>query len=317
MRHQISALAAMLILASLFAACGSLAAPIPAVAGLDDGSSLSRPEAYGPRPLRVGHRGASGLAPENTLAAFEAGLAYGAEAIEFDVRMCADGRFVVIHDPTVDRTTSGRGQVEAMGYAGLAALDSGARWRRPADAPEGLPADYAPQAAPSLEEALDFFASPRGAGAGLQVEIKFRKDGSRYPGIEAAVVEGLRARGLVERSVVISFDLTTLKATEALEPGLRTCALVGKEFFRALGASIPAGGNADEAAAQAIARSGADSAGVDRRYLTRGLYEALRRAGLGVGAWTVDDPTEMRALSALGVDFITTNRPDRLKAALP
>lgn len=311
------ALAAIMILASLFAACASLAAPIPAVVELGDMAIISRPEAYGPRPLRVGHRGASGLAPENTLAAFEAGLAYGAEAIEFDVRMSADGRFVVIHDPTVDRTTNGRGPVEALGYAQIAALDAGARWRRPADAPEGLPADYAPQAAPSLEAALDFFASPRGAGAGLQVEIKTRKDGSRYAGVEAAVVEGLRARSLIDRSQVISFDLPTLAAVKALEPGLRVCALLGKDFFRALEASRAPGRDADEAAARVLAALGAEAAGVDRRYLTPGLYGALRRAGLGVGAWTVDDPREMRALAALGVDFITTNRPDRLMTALP
>lgn len=298
--------AAMIALACLAASCAASPAAAPSGA-----ATIARPADTGPGPLRVGHRGAAGLAPENTLAAFAAGVSHGADAIEFDVRMSADGRFVVIHDPKVDKTTLGKGPVEALPYASVAALDAGARWRRPLDAPPGLPSDYGPQPVPSLEDALDFFAGPLGASAGLQVEIKFREDGSRYPGVEEAVVEGLRSRGLLGRAAVISFDFRTLAAVRALEPGLKTCALAGKAFFAAMKGSSPS------AIASALAAAGADGVGLDERYLSERLYVELRAAGLAIGAWTVDDPARMRELASLGVDFITTNRPDLLVAAVP
>jgi len=260
-----------------------------------------RPSEYGPRPLCVGHRGAAGLAPQNTMASFRAGIAAGVDAVELDVHLSADGRLVVIHDPAVNAATDGKGRVSAMSFAELRALDASARFQGWAGEPQRIP---------TLEEVLDLLAEPGNERIGLQLEIKLDDDGSRHPGIEAAAMAALRERGLVDRTIVISFDFTTLAAVKALEPRIRAGALVGKAWFKA-----SSGSRADQAAA--IAASGADCAGVDHRYLSRELYDALRAAGLGVGAWTVDDPAVMKALSSLGVDFITSNRPDLLAAALP
>jgi len=260
-----------------------------------------RPAEYGPRPLRVGHRGAAGLAPQNTMASFRVAIATGVDAIELDVHLSSDGRLVVIHDPVVDKLTDGKGRVSAMSLAELRALDASARF-------PGWTGE--PQRIPTLEEILDLLVEPGNEAVGLQLEIKLDDDGSRHPGIEAAALAALRERGLVDRTIVISFDFPTLAAVKALEPRIRAGALVGKAWFKA-----SSGSRADQAAA--IAASGADCAGVDHRYLSRELYDALRAAGLGVGAWTVDDPAVMKALSSLGVDFITSNRPDLLAAALP
>ncbi len=260
-----------------------------------------RPAEYGPHPLRVGHRGAAGLAPQNTMASFRVAIATGVDAIELDLHLSSDGRLVVIHDPVVDKLTDGKGRVSAMSLAELRALDASARF-------PGWTGE--PQRIPTLEEILDLLVEPGNEAVGLQLEIKLDDDGSRHPGIEAAALAAIRDRGLVGRTTVISFDFPTLAAARELEPSIRTCALVGKAWFKAA-----SGSRADQAAA--IAASGADCAGVDHRYLSRELYDALRAAGLGVGAWTVDDPAVMKALSSLGVDFITTNRPDLLAAALP
>lgn len=255
-----------------------------------------------PAPRRVAHGGGGALAPENTLAAFRSGLAHGADGLELDVHLSLDGRLVVIHDPTVDRTTNGSGTVADLSVAQLKALDAGARFEGPSAGPQEIPA---------LLEVLDLLSAPGNERVGLQVEIKLRADGSRYPGIEAALVSMLRARSFVERTTAISFDFPTLRTIARLEPGLRTCALVGKDYFKSAAATPP------DQIARSLAALGVTSVGVREQNLAPGLYEALRRAGLGVGAWTVDDPGRMRSLTALGVDFITSNRPDLLRLVFP
>ncbi len=284
------------------AALGVAILIVASCAGGTSSGQLSRQAAARSAPLRVAHRGGAALAPENTLSAFQAGIAQGADALELDLQLSGDGRLVVIHDSSVDRTTDGSGLVADLSLAQLKALDAGARFKGRAQGREEIPA---------LEEVLALLKSPGNERVGLQIEIKPRVDGSRYEGIEEALVLALRARSLVDRAAVISFDLTSLQAVKRLEPGLRACALVGKDYFKAAAAL-----SADQIA-RSLAALGVDGVGVREQNLDRGLYEALRRAGLGVGAWTVDDPARMRQLASLGVDFITTNRPDLLREVLP
>lgn len=255
-----------------------------------------------PKTQAVAHRGGAALAPENTLAAFRSGLAHGADALELDVHLSLDGRLVVIHDPAVDRTTDGTGLVADLSLSQLKALDAAARFKGP---------DSGRQEIPTLEEVLELLTAAGNERVGLQLEIKLRADGSRYPGITEALVSELRAWSMVERTTVISFDLAYLQAIARLEPGLRTCALVGKDYFRSAAFAPSA------AIARSLAELGVDGVGVREQNLDRELYEALRREGLGVGAWTVDDPGRMRSLATLGVDFITSNRPDLLSQVFP
>ena len=255
-----------------------------------------------PETQLVAHRGGAALAPENTLAAFRSGLAHGADALELDVHLSQDGRLVVIHDPAIDRTTNGSGIVADLSLAQLKALDASFRFKGPSAGPQEIP---------TLEEVLELLAAPGNGRVGLQVEIKTRADGSRYPGIEEALVSVLRAWSLVELTAAISFDFASLQTIAGLEPGLRTCALVGKDYFKAAAAFTP------DRIARSLAALGVDSVGVREQNLDRGLYEALRREGLGVGAWTVDESGRMRSLAALGVDFITSNRPDLFRQVVP
>jgi glycerophosphoryl diester phosphodiesterase len=118
-----------------------------------------------PAPRRVAHGGGGALAPENTLAAFRSGLAHGADGLELDVHLSLDGRLVVIHDPTVDRTTNGSGTVADLSVAQLKALDAGARFEGPSAGPQEIPA---------LLEVLDLLSAPGNERVGLQVEIKLR-----------------------------------------------------------------------------------------------------------------------------------------------
>jgi len=253
-------------------------------------------------PLRVAHRGGAALAPENTLAAFRAGLAHGADALELDIHLSLDGHLVVIHDPALDRTTDGSGPVSRHSLAQLKTLNAAARFKGPASGRQEIP---------TLEEVLQLLAADGNQRVGLQVEIKLQSDGTRYPGIEEALVLALRSYALVPRTTVISFDFASLQTVARLEPGLRTCALVGKDYFKSAAATPP------DQIARSLAALGVTSVGVREQNLTPALYEALRRAGLGVGAWTVDSESRMRQLAALGVDFITSNRPDLLRQVFP
>jgi glycerophosphoryl diester phosphodiesterase len=251
----------------------------------------------GRRVLRIAHRGGAGLAPENTLASFRKGLEFQADAVELDVHLSSDGELVVMHDPNVARTTDGSGEIGTKSLAEIRKLDASARWF---GAPVGT------QAVPMLQEVLDLVKG----SCGVQIEIKLRTDGSRYAGIEGKVVEAVRRSGMMDRIVVLSFDYPTLVDVKALEPRLRACALVNKASLVAIGKTDPAAVGAE------MARLGADYVGVDKAVLTQALYDGLRSRGLGVGVWTVDDEKTMRQFAAMGVDFITSNRPDLLRGVL-
>jgi glycerophosphoryl diester phosphodiesterase len=232
----------------------------------------------------IGHRGASALAPENTLAAFRLAGELGAGFIEADMRATRDGAVVALHDAAVDRTTSGRGLLARFALDELRELDAGSRF-----SPR-----FAGERVPTLEEILDWSLRAR---LGLFLEIKDEPAG----GFLEALVAGLdRAEGR-ESAVVISFDPEALRAIRRLEPRAAT----GLLFDAAL--PDPVGSAAKAGAATLLPRHDLADAGV---------VERAHRAGLAVVAWTVNESAETRRLAALGVDGIMTDRPDRLIAAL-
>jgi glycerophosphoryl diester phosphodiesterase len=115
---------------------------------------------------------------------------------------------------------------------------------------------------------------------------------------------------MVDEAVVLSFDFPTSAAVKQIEPRLRTCALISRAFMSWIGSRGPA------AVAAETAALGATLVGVEKSWLSEPLFRELRSRGLGVGAWTVDDPDQMRKFALMGVDFITSNRPDLLRDAL-
>jgi glycerophosphoryl diester phosphodiesterase len=241
------------------------------------------PEAHqGFQVLVVAHRGASALAPENTLAAFRLALENGAPAVECDVHLCADGVPVVIHDDTVDRTTDGTGKVAALPLERLRRLDAGS-WHGPAFAGEGIP---------TLDEALAVCAGK----ARLFVEIKM---GAGAPLVEATL-EAI-ARAPRTAVAVISFGPEEVRQVAQRRPDLPLGFLVSAAHVARHG--VPS-------LVQATADLGAGFVAPHHGAATPALLEAAHGAGLPVSAWTVDDPATMRALVAAGVDAITSNRPD-------
>ncbi len=227
------------------------------------------------RTLGVAHRGASRYAPENTLAAFRLALEHGAPAVECDVRRTQDGHLVVMHDPTVDRTTDGHGLVGSLALEALRRLDAG-RWFGP---------EFAGARIPSLEEVLD---AVRGRAL-IKVEIK--NDPTAQEGIEQQVVDTIRRRGMEDEAFVMSFDHQVVGRVREAAPRIATGILYSARLVDPVSA-------ARAAAANALC--------VDWGYLDRGLVAEGHRAGLGVFVWTVDDEPALRRCQELGVDGITS-----------
>jgi glycerophosphoryl diester phosphodiesterase len=228
------------------------------------------------------HRGASGLAPENTLAAMKKALSYPfVEWIELDVQLSKDGVPVVIHDDTVNRTTDRKGRVADYTAAELAAMDAGS-WFSPA---------FRGEPVPTLEQVLELTAGK------CRLNIELKTYGGRYPGIEAAVVGLLRRHGRTGDSVITSFDPLALRRVKEAESRMRTGLIID---------AAPPG------LEQALARLGATFLSIGWNRLTAGRMASFRQAGLAVMAWTVDRKPAMRRIAAMGEDIIIcTNYPDR------
>jgi glycerophosphoryl diester phosphodiesterase len=244
-----------------------------------------------PRPLVFAHRGGSGLAPENTIAAFDTGLALGADGLELDVRLSRDGIVVVHHDASLDRTTDAQGDVSALTAAELSRVDAGYRFTRDAAYPfrgQGI-------GVPTLAEVLARYKETR-----IVVEFKLNTSD-----LASAAVEVVRRANAVDRVCVGSFDLRVLRAVRRFEPALATSAAreeVRWALYRSwcrwpLRRPVYGGFQVPE-------RSGAT------RIVSRRFVDAAHRAGLGVHVWTVDTEDRARRLLASGVDGLITDRPD-------
>lgn len=232
-------------------------------------------------PLIFGHRGAAGLAPENSLPGFERAVALGADGVECDVHLSADGVPVVIHDAAIGRTTDSRGTVESLTAHDLAHL----RLRR-----GGGPL-------PTLDAVADLLAP---TGLFLNVEIKTSRRGRRYDGIEAAVARCLDAAGMTGRAIVSSFEWECVGDFLALA---RPRAALGLLDRRGLAG---AGG-----ATRALAR--ARALGFGGLCLPAECLSGLRlgptdRAAVWV--YRADTRASLRRAFAAGVGAVITDRPD-------
>jgi glycerophosphoryl diester phosphodiesterase len=244
-----------------------------------------------PRPLVFAHRGGSGLRPENTVAAFDAGLACGADGLELDVHLSRDGVVVVHHDATLDRTTDLTGPVAARTADELGAADAGCRFRRGDTFPyrgQGL-------GVPRLSAILARYPATR-----IIIELKADRDE-----LARAVVEEVRRAGAVSRVCLGAFTRRVLTAVRRLEPSMATSAWREEVRWALYRSWIgwPAGRPAYDGF-QVPEQSGRT------RVVSRRFIAAAHRAGLAVQVWTVDTEADARRLLAWGADALITDRPD-------
>ncbi len=230
--------------------------------------------------IRIAHRGASGIAPENTLAAFKKALEIGVDAVELDLHGTADGEIVVIHDSTLDRTTDRHGHINETTLETIQSADAGG-W---------FDAEFAGEPVPTLTEALACI----GKGTIAVLEIK-------DPLIAEAVVAKIHETDTLELTVVISFHTGVLQTIRALEPRIATGWLIG-------------GGNkhlSPIALCQQLGELGSSLLNVNHLLITAEFAYEIRRRGIALWCWTVDDIARMREMQTFGVQGITSNYPER------
>ena len=206
------------------------------------------------------------------------------DLVECDVHQARDGEVLVVHDPTLERTTTGRGAVGDIAWAELAAVTV-----------RGTTGERVPRLA-------EILALLRPTPVGLLLEIKNGPEKARYPGIEERVLALVQAAGLADRTTVMAFDWAILERFRALAAPVRLTGLLAEEEAGRLGGVGPA--------AARVRALGADDLGIERTLLTPAAVRAARDAGLTIGVWTVNDSEDLRRALAAGVDYVTTDRPD-------
>ena len=257
--------------------------------------------ARGGWPVNLAHRGASTLAPENTIEAFRIAVEVGAGGLELDVHLTRDGHVVVIHDSSVDRTTDGTGAVSEMTIGELRGLDAGHNF-----SPDGGPTrPYRGRGVrvPTLQEVLEEFP-----GVAVNIDIKAKR-----PGIEAMVLGVLRAAKAWERALVVSTPHAAVK-----------------RFRKVSGGHISTGASRWEIGVfyllsrlrlERLVRPAYDALQVPLRHrgipvVTPRFVRAAHARGVRVDVWTINQADEMRRLLDLGVDVIMTDRPRTLAEVL-
>lgn len=252
----------------------------------------------GATPRLFGHRGAAGVAPENTLPSFRRALADGVDVLELDVHATRDGEVVVLHDPTLERTTDGTGPVAALTFAELARLDAGHGFSP--DAGRTFPFRGQGIRVPRLAELLREVPD-----VPLNIEIKSEGDA-----IIAAVVAMVRAARA--RIVLAAEHDGIMQAIRAAAPEVPTSCATG-EVAAFIGALQT--GEAPQLPDGAIALQIPASFG-DVTLVDAASVAAAHALGAEVHVWTINDPAEARRLLALGCDGIMTDVPHLVRPAI-
>ncbi len=246
------------------------------------------------RPWVIAHRGGAGLAPENTLVAFRNAVSLGVDMLEMDIHMTKDGRLVVIHDKSVDRTTDGHGLVQEMTLNEIRKLDAGYHFTR--DGGATFPYRGRGITIPTLLEVLTNFPTAK-----MSIEIK-----PDDVAVADALATLIKAQHAENRVIVVSFHrkvitrfraLISQTATGTSEPGIEIFWIMQRAHLWRLYRPVP------------------DVLQVPIRWrgyqiVTPGFITAAHRQGMKVQVWTINDPAAMRVLIKEGVDGIITDRPD-------
>lgn len=244
----------------------------------------------------VAHRGASYLAPENTLAAFQTAIDVHADGAECDVYSTADNVLILSHDPTPKRTMGGGDQqITALSFEDIRKLDAGV-WKSP---------KFKGEKAPTLDEYLTLL---KNSSCRPVIEIKM-------PGIEAAVLEAVQKQSMLDVTTILAFSPDVVKTIRKLNPKI-CVAWLHSENLKDKGSAEE---NADRLTEFLTARSKELDTSVlnlDYRMLSEKLVRNLKNAGIHVWCWTVDDPKIMTTLLAWGAESITTNKPEVLHEVL-
>ena len=237
----------------------------------------------------VAHRGGSSLAPENTLAAFRKAMELGVDMIEIDVAQTIDSVVVVLHDDMVDRTTNGTGRIDSLTWDEVKTLDAGSWFSE----------QYKYERIPTLDEVLELVNGQ----AILLIEIKGGSE--QFPGIEKRTVEAIKDFNAGPWTIVQSFNEKAVERVKILDPEIKTYYLLGGNFTDYYREFSKTTGKPSQSYRY-------DGLGVYHKLLTAGAIDSLRKEGLEVFVWTVNEASDMSEMISAGVDGIISDSPDVL-----
>ena len=257
-------------------------------------------------PLIIGHRGASALTPENTLAAFARALDDGADGVELDVRLARDGVPVVIHDESLRRTALREGLVAETTSGELGKVDAGS-WFNRAHRHLARP-EYSQEFIPTLEQVLAFFKN-QPAKPVIYVEMKTSQAEDTSVDLSRSVIQLILNQNLKNRVVVVSFNLRAVAQIKTIDPTIRTGALF--EPRRNTVKTI-----LKHPMITAALDCGADEILLHRLIAHRRIVEFSLENHLLPVVWTVDDPSWARRAASLGIGAVITNNPAAMLAGV-
>ncbi len=236
-------------------------------------------------PTVIGHRGAAGYAPENTLASIRKAADIGIQWVEFDVRLTRDGQPILLHDETLQRTTDGHGNVSAMDFSELQGLDAG-QWFGP---------NFSGESIPSLSETLKLLAQ---LNVGANVEIKSIVGREVETGHSVASQLLKEWPGDLTPPLISSFSREVLAAAKEEAPSISRALIVGQ---------IPNDWRDD------LEQYGCEGLHCNHKHLTRDGAEQIIKAGYSLRAYTVNDNKRAQSLFDWGVGSVFSDYPDRIQ----
>lgn len=229
------------------------------------------------KPLITAHRGASGLAPENTLASISLAMKLGADFCEIDVQETADGKIVLLHDASLNRTTNAKGKIWKLNLADLPNVDAGS-W---------FASEFSGEKIPTLEEMIEAVAGK------IKLNIELKINGHQKK-LAERVVEIVEKKNFIDQCVITSFDFKEINKVKLIYPKIKTGLIFNK---------IPK---------ENIWSSKFDLFSIDKKLATLEFIQKAHEFGKEVHVWTVNKEKIMKKMIELGVDNIITNFPNVL-----
>lgn len=247
------------------------------------------------KPLIIGHRGASAVAPENTMAAFREAIAVGSDGIEFDVRLTRDGVPVVIHDSSLRRTGGLSQRIADLTWAEISKVDVGSWFTRKNNLPQG---SFANEFVPSLAELFTLFQSNS-----LTLYLEMKCDSPvEYAPLAEACCRMIAEHVMKDRVRVECFQLPALRVVKEIDAEIRTVALFEPSISNPSVLS-------DQSIINKATGIGAAAIALHHRLARRSLVEKAKANGMHVAVWTVDDPVWIGRARTICVDALITNDP--------
>jgi glycerophosphoryl diester phosphodiesterase len=236
--------------------------------------------------LVYAHRGASGVAPENTMSAFRKAVELDCDGIECDVQLSKDGKLVICHDEMLDRTTNGKGFLKDYTYDELSKLDAGS-W---------FSSDFTGERLPLLDELLELVAK-----SGIMINIEMKTGIIQYPNLEALVIESVKNHRLRDKTIISSFNHYSLYEVKKIDKEIKTGALYMEGLYEPW---------------NYLSTINCEFAHPFYLAVKPEIVLGYKKANYGINVFTVDDTNTAVQLAVLGVNGIITNYPDIILNAL-